>query len=361
MIISNEAIGMVKDGNIQGAIDKSKELQSVWLGMQGDYYVNFKVSVTGADLSKLGVAGAAGAVNVIQPKAPRGFSGGGGGGSAAATPSASTVQKKTRAQMLSETASALSSVGSAAQTMYETQVLGPLKQKLANLDALMTPGHIDLSVMDKSAQFMEERAKAAQEVEEAEKKILELQKAQQKLALVEAQMRLLDLIKENKLNAKGILGDIKLGSGADMLGVIEATTRALDAIVGKMDGAGSLSGGGGDGGGSLNWKREVGLTPGTKEWDDASGMTFKEWKAKNGGGVKAASGFSGTIPGGFPGDSFPIWTSSGEHVLVTPPGQKGGGENVYNINITMPVQNINSMIDWERGAYQISQVLKRKM
>jgi hypothetical protein len=38
----------------------------------------------------------------------------------------------------------------------------------------------------------------------------------------------------------------------------------------------------------------------------------------------------------------------------------GGGATNY-IQIVLPVANINSMIDWERGAYQISQVLKRKL
>jgi hypothetical protein len=356
MVGMDSAIGMIKDGNIEGAIAKAHELKNVFLGIQGDYYVNFRVSITGQDLSKLGVAGAAGAVNVVQPSAPKGWGGGGGSTAAAAAP---TVPKKTKAQMLTETANALSSVGSIAQQMYQTQVIDPLKKKIDNIDSLMTPGHIDLAAMDKTKQLMEERAQAAKEIEEAEKKILELQKAQQKLQLLEAQMRLLDLIKENKLNKDAILGGIQLGTGADMGGVIEATTRALDAIIGKLEGGkGGLSAGAGGGGGNLNWKRQEGIPEGTKEWEDASKMTHKEWKAKY--GINAASGFSGVVPSGFPNDSFgPIWASSGESISIVPGGQKGNGGT--NISVSISVPAIDGRLSLKEVAYEVAREIKYRI
>jgi hypothetical protein len=356
MMISDEAIGMVKDGNINGAIAKAHELKNVFLGIQGDYYVNFRVSITGQDLSKLGVAGAAGAVNVVQPSAPKGWGGGGGSAAAAAAP---TVPKKTKTQMLTETANALSSVGSIAQQMYQTQVIDPLKKKIDNIDSLMTPGHIDLAAMDKTKQLMEERAQAAREIEEAEKKILELQKAQQKLQLLEAQMRLLDLIKENKLNKDAILGGIQLGTGADMGGVIEATTRALDEIIGKLDNTVANGGDGGGGGdGNLNWKRREGIEEGTPEWEEASGMTYKEWKAKY--GINAASGFSGVVPSGFPNDSFgPIWASSGESISIVPGGQKGSGGT--NISVSISVPAIDGRLSLKEVAYEVAREIKYRI
>jgi hypothetical protein len=356
MVGMDSAIGMIKDGNIEGAIAKAHELKNVFLGIQGDYYVNFRVSITGQDLSKLGVAGAAGAVNVVQPSAPKGWGGGGGSTAAAAAP---TVPKKTKTQMLTETANALSSVGSIAQQMYQTQVIDPLKKKIDNIDSLMTPGHIDLAAMDKTKQLMEERAQAAKEIEEAEKKILELQKAQQKLQLLEAQMRLLDLIKENKLNKDAILGGIQLGTGADMGGVIEATTRALDAIIGKLEGGkGGLSAGAGGGGGNLNWKRQEGIPEGTKEWEDASKMTHKEWKAKY--GINAASGFSGVVPSGFPNDSFgPIWASSGESISIVPGGQKGNGGT--NISVSISVPAIDGRLSLKEVAYEVAREIKYRI
>jgi hypothetical protein len=346
---------LAKSGNIDAYIAKIQAIRQAALSAQGDYYLNFHVTMTGQDLSKLGVAGGASGVNVVQPSAPKGW---GGGGSAAAA-AAPTVPKKTKTQMLTETANALSSVGSIAQQMYQTQVIDPLKKKIDNIDSLMTPGHIDLAAMDKTKQLMEERAQAAREIEEAEKKILELQKAQQKLQLLEAQMRLLDLIKENKLNKDAILGGIKLGTGADMGGVIEATTRALDAIIGKLEGGkGGLSAGASGGGGNLNWKRQEGIPEGTKEWEDASKMTHKEWKAKY--GIRAASGFSGVVPSGFPNDTFgPIWASSGESISIVPGGQKGNSGT--NISVSISVPAIDGRLSLKEVAYEVAREIKYRI
>jgi hypothetical protein len=173
-------------------------------------------------------------------------------------------------------------------------------------------------------------------------------------------MRLLDLIKENKLNKDAILGGIELGTGADMGGVIEATTRALDAIIGKLDNtvANGGGGGGGDGGGNLNWKRREGIEEGTKEWEEASGMTYKEWKQKH--GIRAASGFSGVVPSGFPNDSFgPIWASSGESISIVPGGQKGNGGT--NISVSISVPAIDGRLSLKEVAYEVAREIKYRI
>lgn len=49
-------------------------------------------------------------------------------------------------------------------------------------------------------------------------------------------------------------------------------------------------------------------------------------------GATGATGLDMTVPPGFPNDTFPVWTSSGESVKVTPPGKgssDGGGGSVY--------------------------------
>lgn len=69
------------------------------------------------------------------------------------------------------------------------------------------------------------------EYEEAQASILALQKAQQDLAFLEQQQKLLDLIMENGLNAQDILGGLELGLGADTQGLVEAMTRAIQAII----------------------------------------------------------------------------------------------------------------------------------
>jgi hypothetical protein len=72
---------------------------------------------------------------------------------------------------------------------------------------------------------------ATAEYEKAQADILALQKAQQDLAFLEQQQKLLDLITENGLNAKDILGGLELGLGADTQGLVQAMTRAIQAII----------------------------------------------------------------------------------------------------------------------------------
>jgi hypothetical protein len=167
---------------------------------------------------------------------------------------------------------------------------------------------------------------------------------------------LLDLIKENKLNKDAILGGIQLGTGADMGGVIEATTRALDEIIGKLDNTVANGGDGGDG--NLNWKRREGIEEGTPEWEEASGMTYKERKAKY--GINAASGFSGVVPSGFPNDSFgPIWASSGESISIVPGGQKGSGGT--NISVSISVPAIDGRLSLKEVAYEVAREIKYRI
>jgi len=72
---------------------------------------------------------------------------------------------------------------------------------------------------------------ATAEYEQAQASIVALQKAQADLAFLEQQQKLLDLITENGLNAKDILGGLELGLGADTQGLVEAMTRAIQAII----------------------------------------------------------------------------------------------------------------------------------
>jgi len=51
------------------------------------------------------------------------------------------------------------------------------------------------------------------------------------------------------------------------------------------------------------------------------------------GGVGLQHGGAFTVPAGFPNDTFPIRVSSGETVVVTPPGRNAGGLMEVNVNI----------------------------
>jgi len=64
-------------------------------------------------------------------------------------------------------------------------------------------------------------------------------------------------------------------------------------------------------------------------------QTTKTYKNQTGQGYGGQHGLDTYIPPGFPNDTFPVWTSSGEHVTVTPPGKSepgGGGDTYIEIN-----------------------------
>lgn len=72
---------------------------------------------------------------------------------------------------------------------------------------------------------------ATAEYESAQADILALQKAQSDLAFLKQQQDLLNLITENGLDAADILGGLELGLGADTQGLVQAMTRAIQAII----------------------------------------------------------------------------------------------------------------------------------
>jgi hypothetical protein len=51
------------------------------------------------------------------------------------------------------------------------------------------------------------------------------------------------------------------------------------------------------------------------------------------GGAKGATGLDMIVPPGYPNDSFPVWTSSGEHVQVTPTNKGNGAGGNMTVNI----------------------------
>lgn len=76
---------------------------------------------------------------------------------------------------------------------------------------------------------------ATSEYEQAQADILALQQAQSDLAFLEQQTKLLDLISEHGLNAQDILGGLELGLGADVQGLVQAMTNAIQAIVAQAN------------------------------------------------------------------------------------------------------------------------------
>jgi hypothetical protein len=62
------------------------------------------------------------------------------------------------------------------------------------------------------------------------------------------------------------------------------------------------------------------------------------------------------VPGGFPNDSYPIWTTSGENVEVTPKGQQPSGDVIINNYFT-----IADDMDVEEVALDIAEVYRTRM
>lgn len=81
-----------------------------------------------------------------------------------------------------------------------------------------------------------EQSDINKQIRQEQEKILQLQQAQQDLAFLEQQTKLLDLISEHGLNAGDILQGLELGINADAGGLVEAMTRAIQAIVAAAEG-----------------------------------------------------------------------------------------------------------------------------
>ncbi len=81
----------------------------------------------------------------------------------------------------------------------------------------------------------QERADAAAEYVRMQEKALALEKQQEDLAFLQQQAKLLELIKEQGLDAGEILGGIELGLGANLEGIVEAMTRAMQAMIGAAE------------------------------------------------------------------------------------------------------------------------------
>ncbi|MCP4540595.1 MAG: hypothetical protein GY832_25950 [Chloroflexi bacterium] len=79
------------------------------------------------------------------------------------------------------------------------------------------------------------RTHLAAELAEQEERILRLQEAQERLRFLEQQSKLLDLIAEKGLDAEAILGGLELGVDASVEDVVDAMTRAMEAIIAQAN------------------------------------------------------------------------------------------------------------------------------
>lgn len=139
-----------------------------------------------------------------------------------------------------ELAGALSALGSTAAKLLEKRTLEPLEAQMSSLDDQIEKVKEDLQtapvpawlqMMEELERLEAERAQAGEEYRRQQEKIFELQKQQENLQFLQQQVKLLDLIAEHGLDAGQILGDMDLGVNASLESVVEAMSRATEAII----------------------------------------------------------------------------------------------------------------------------------
>lgn len=139
-----------------------------------------------------------------------------------------------------ELAGALSALGSTAAKLLEKRTLEPLEAQMSSLDDQIEKVRTDLetapvpawlNIMEELERLEGERARVGEEYRRQQEKILELQKQQENLQFLQQQVKLLDLIAEHGLDATQILGDMDLGVNASLESIVEAMSRATEAII----------------------------------------------------------------------------------------------------------------------------------
>jgi len=115
--------------------------------------------------------------------------------------------------------------------------LGGLQEQLKDIDAeiesLSKRFLRTAAQQNRLNQLQAQRAKLAVQIEKTENAIAAIQERQQTLDFLQAQVELLQLIADNKLKAKDILGGLELGINADAKGIMDAMIRALDMLIQK--------------------------------------------------------------------------------------------------------------------------------
>lgn len=125
------------------------------------------------------------------------------------------------AEMMLELASGVQRFGSAISSRYEERVLKPMQEQLR--------------ILEEQGTQLEQIARLKQAIAAAEERISAFQRQQQDLQFLQAQLEFVKMIKENGLNARQILGGLKLGLQADLPALLEAMTAAMQQLIGAAE------------------------------------------------------------------------------------------------------------------------------
>jgi len=128
-------------------------------------------------------------------------------------------------------ASTFGGLGGTAASLLEQRQLGPQREKIKALEE-------QLALLKEQGASLAEQAKVSailtaerKDLKSVEADIAALAKQQADLQFLQQQSNLITMIRDQGLNAKDILGGLKLGLGADLQGVIQAMTRAMQEMI----------------------------------------------------------------------------------------------------------------------------------
>jgi len=335
--------------NMEAARQEILKIGDAALAVSGDYYIRFLIETQSLDdrdlLTERRPDPSVFARDIEQRLRPSMFpqlrmpSGGGGraaGGTAIPEREVPLIEK------LMAVGGALSQIGSLAISAVQRDVIDPLQKQITAIDALMRPGFIDITARERTLELEQDRAEAAERVADAQARILELQKQQERLSFLEAQIRLLDLIREHELDSADLLGGLKLGIDANMLDVIDATVRAMSQLVDKAEKELGVS--------SPSWKfAEMGRFSAMgleKGWLDYIGNVKRSMDTS----IQAILPDGRMIVG--TGDTSP---------LRQPYDERRPAEQVQTIEVNLNVDNINSQLDIEYVARRVAETIKYRM
>ena len=132
---------------------------------------------------------------------------------------------------LMQAAGSFGGLGGTAASMLEQRRLGPQREKIRLLEE-------QLRLLKEQGASLEEQAKVSailtaerKDLKNTEADLAALAKQQADLQFIQQQSNLITMIRDQGLNVKEILGGLKLGLGADLQGVIQAMTRAMQEMI----------------------------------------------------------------------------------------------------------------------------------
>jgi hypothetical protein len=162
---------------------------------------------------------------------------------------------KTALDIFKETVSALSAMGSTFASLggtvakrYTEQFITPvqsritaLQKELATVDQELQDtafmGQALIPLIERRLALQAELGREMANEMNLRAKLVELERQQANLGFLQQQAKLLETIQQYGLDPRAILGDLRLGLGASIEGLLAAMTRALQGVVGQMNAA----------------------------------------------------------------------------------------------------------------------------